>query len=365
MIYTKSNLKNVLLVGPFGGHNLGDDYIRDCLIKLLSSQRFAVNYTTVNSPRSSNEILLPNLRKFRFGALLNLDKYECIIFAGGQQFQEPRIPNPFYGHLANMFWITFLSTLLKKKVFLLSIGADKKYSIIGRIYIRYILKRACYVSLRDMQSINNLTRFQCKHKQIVFRPDLAFFDCLYRNSKKNKSKNKNLFIIYISLDKKHIKSLNYYFWHLSKLIEVLNSCNIIPTVSLSDVAIGGDFRFYQLWGRYSSSNLKVSIEKYDDLKTRSLVDTIGSYTHVISYRMHPLIAGICAEKYVLPIKTCPKIESLVKLTNSEKCCIDYDENSTTLNLECLLQFIEDPSRIRHNLQEELILYQQEILSLTV
>ena len=144
----------ILLFGPFGGANLGDDYIAISMLNILKSSddNFEITLTIIENDFSFsnfnnlNFINYPNIRNLEIEVLTTLNQFDFIIVCGGQQLSEPRVKNPLWGLLSNVFWVSQISKLYKIKLLVLSVGVNYPLSIIGRIQIRQIIKSANFFS---------------------------------------------------------------------------------------------------------------------------------------------------------------------------------------------------------------------------
>lgn len=326
---------NILLVGPFGGCNFGDDLILDSLKTFLEPSGFSVKYTKIGCmDNNDNQLSFPNLRKIRFGALLHVNKFDQIIICGGQQLQEPRLPNIFWGHLANIFHFCLISKVFKKKFYVLGTGCDHSFSILGKLMLKFIERNSNEIMLRDEASLCNYNKVNKTSQKSKLIYDLVFLN----NFQVSNNHSKFKIIIFISFDLKNIKNREFKYKHLSNIIKYINNQGLSPLICFSDTQQNVDYSFFKDCNKFLSSNLIYSvINPYIYSKTIFL-SLIKNSEIIISYRMHPLILGMCNYKKVIPIITCEKINSLVKRFEV-KGSIIYKEGSN--NVSCDFSFVKD------------------------
>lgn len=153
-----------LLVGPYGGANLGDDAIARSLIDHFRAWGGDVAATAIDDElgRSLGADWLeeyPRLRRFRPGALGGVGRFERVVIGGGQQFSEPRFANPFWGHLANTWQFSRRARRCGRSYLVVGVGVNSSFSPLGRWMLRDLIKTAVYVSVRDEPSARILREF--------------------------------------------------------------------------------------------------------------------------------------------------------------------------------------------------------------
>lgn len=153
-----------LLVGPYGGANLGDDAIARSLIGHFRAWGWSVAATVFDGGlgRDLGADRLeeyPQLRRFRPGALGVVVGCGRVVIGGGQQLQEPRLANPFWGHLANAWHFSRRARRYAKPYLVVGVGVDSSFSPLGRWMLRDLIKAAAYVSVRDEPSARVLREF--------------------------------------------------------------------------------------------------------------------------------------------------------------------------------------------------------------
>lgn len=154
---------DVLLVGPYGGANLGDDAIALSFLRSFRECRWSVGITLLGPQpelaRAADHVeAYPRLRSLRPGALRAVRGYRSVVIGGGQQLQEPRIPNPLWGHLATAWHFAVMAGHHRRPLALVGVGCDERFSPLGRRLLRALVRRSAYASVRDPESMRVLER---------------------------------------------------------------------------------------------------------------------------------------------------------------------------------------------------------------
>jgi polysaccharide pyruvyl transferase WcaK-like protein len=347
---------NVLLVGPFGGANLGDDLIALTIATYLEQLNVKVSLTTfdLHLPlfQKYRSVPVSNLRKLKFGELFSLKKYDLIIIAGGQQIQEPRIPNPFWGHLANIWYYILVGKILRIPVAILCVGSDKKFSLWGKFILKNFCKLVKLFTVRDNDSLKYLSGI-VKPLNIGVTGDMVFLrNANLLNSVLNKARSKgqknciekDYICVIPSFDSKHRLTCDGQSKFYSKL-SILAQQNdkkivIIPT----DVQRKGDL--------YGLSELKISLNHDRNIilidhkiNLDELLLYIDNADCVVSLRMHPAIISILLRKNLFIVNTCSKMRSFTKIFSIQESC-EYNELSETQNIGRISEDIIELSKAK-------------------
>lgn len=153
----------VLLSGPYGGFNLGDDAIASELARHLGQKGHKVSLATSDPSESSKvfpnlteHYLRLNLRRLSRSMLDSIRRHDAVVIGGGEQLAEPRLPNPIWGHLATTYHQARLAKRYRRKFCLVAVGAPTRFSRIGEWMMRKTLETADFVSVRDSRSMSLL-----------------------------------------------------------------------------------------------------------------------------------------------------------------------------------------------------------------
>lgn len=292
----------VLLVGPFGGKNLGDDLILSefckfiALFPSLSVVHTSYQHTSIVNGIESIPVL--NIRRLNIQCLFAIRHFDAVIFCGGQQIQEPRIKNPIWGHLANMFWISVFSKAFGKKLHLLCVGCQYPLSFLGIAMFRAISTIAESIIMRDHDSLSYLASLSASSSKprLQLSTDLVLSsylstrpitDFILSYSRRSIS-TVCLFISSqsFSLGKKLL------FDNLCKLLDHYNHESLSITVSFTDTQNGYDslyaldvFKFLSSFPSYTVQLLRISsLLEFTNLASTSDL--------VVSTRLHPTIFAL-------------------------------------------------------------------------
>lgn len=167
----------VLLSGPYGGLNIGDDAIAEAIIDHLKELNTIVTLASDDPiqskkifPQASNHIRRLNLRGLKLDTISAIKETDWVIIGGGQQLEEPRLKNPIWGHLATTCHQVILARIMRKKSCVLGIGAPTQFSWIGKVLLRMCLKSTDIISTRDKKTHALLTHI-LKRGDIILGAD--------------------------------------------------------------------------------------------------------------------------------------------------------------------------------------------------
>lgn len=155
--------RKALTVGPHGGENLGDELILSMVLDALRSGDFeptamSSHPLATEADHAVTAIRQVNVKARRFSTLRDIDQYDLVVIAGGEQLAEGRYHNPLWGHLANA-WIVMSQAHRKGVPYgLYSVGCEEIRSRIGRSMLRSILTRSSFAAIRDRGSFEYLSR---------------------------------------------------------------------------------------------------------------------------------------------------------------------------------------------------------------
>ena len=286
----------ILLHGPYGGFNLGDDAIADVLASRLEQAGAEVFFSSPVSQATRylgrKTLPAPNLRAGRLGTLRNLREFDAVVIGGGEQISEPRVPNPIWGHLATATHLTLAARVHGVPAAWFAVGVDDHISILGRAMIRFAGARLRYASVRDKASLARLSNMV---EKVTLGADPVFLE----DATPRRPSNENVAASFdISGDPGGIVLIiptNDRFHSLDYL-------NVLRSVSNRMAGLG--MRIY-----YAVSDLQpeydIRIMRENLLPTSSrqswvppgydwqcLRGMIAAASCVISSRMHPLIAAV-------------------------------------------------------------------------
>lgn len=153
--------KRVLLVGAYGGANLGDELI---LHGIASAVRSRGHDVVVASPdrawtRAAHGLDVVeqfNARRLRLHALRHVRDVDAVVIGGGEQIQESASGSPFWGLLSNVAAWTAAGRVLRTPVVLWAVGVERLATPWGRWMTRRVCGSAAAVTVRDVRSRGRL-----------------------------------------------------------------------------------------------------------------------------------------------------------------------------------------------------------------
>ena len=161
--------KKILIYGWFGENNLGDELLLESMIYLVNKN---INNSEINviasKPKEvrknhmgincisktinfSIKSIVKNILNNPIKTLYNIFASDVLIVAGGGAISDW---NPT--STKDMFFLIKLFSKLKKKIYLLGIGAGPITKIESYDYFKKVLMKAEYITVRDEYSFNEL-----------------------------------------------------------------------------------------------------------------------------------------------------------------------------------------------------------------
>lgn len=174
-----SGKTRVLVVGPYGGTNIGDELILHQILQSLHERKCEPIVTTHNREHTmryhgvSSVPVLEYRRGQRecIGAVSGVD---TVIVGGGEQLVEPRLPNPIWGPLAQVAHVARHATKQRRGLFFWAVGVGDRWSPVGRWMLRRWIRPAASGTVRDGQSHRRLLQFGVAEDQVVVSADPVF-----------------------------------------------------------------------------------------------------------------------------------------------------------------------------------------------
>ncbi len=174
-------MPKIMLVGPYGGCNIGDNLILEMILGELS--RFDIEVlVSCSDPHIVSELYgvattsLLEYRSLSTESLKLLQHVDGVIIGGGEQLSEPRIANPIWGHLARTAHIARIARINRLPFMLWSVGLDAIRSPISRWLIKkWICIPEHIITLRDEASVKRMQAIVPSQKVDIFQTtDPAF-----------------------------------------------------------------------------------------------------------------------------------------------------------------------------------------------
>ncbi len=303
--------------GPYGGFNLGDDAIAAEIAAQLRAKSVSVTFSVssreIRTLHGCPCILAPNLRAGKLGVLTRLRQFDAIVIGGGEQITEPRVPNPFWGHLATVAHFTVAAKRHHIPVAWLAVGVSARLSLLGRILVRVASAKVVYISVRDSASRKRLTSI-VRSVAVQLGADPVFLQeptdrtlALQNTCERFRLPQKPHPFVLIIPSNDRFHSLAY-LGVIRSLSDRLARLGVRVIYAVSDLQPGYDLRIFrdnllptgthQTWipGGYVWNDLR---------------NLIAAASCVISSRMHPLISAFNSGTPFYCISRSAKMEALM------------------------------------------------------
>ncbi|WP_445942303.1 polysaccharide pyruvyl transferase family protein [Pseudonocardia sp. T1-2H] len=169
--------ENVLVSGAYGGFNLGDELILDCIRRQLEGH---ANLCVVSgNPAHTQEFHgLPSVVgiDLKRGRLRSpeIGRSKSLILGGGELLQEARFGNPFWGLLAECYMLSVHARRANVPIFCWGVGVDDLRTPQGRWMVRRIVQNAQGVTVRDPASFRRLEAYGADTTKVSVTADPVF-----------------------------------------------------------------------------------------------------------------------------------------------------------------------------------------------
>ena len=303
--------KRVVLSGYFGFKNFGDELILSVLVNKLMTLDTSLTIITSDPDYTSN--LYPNTKCVKTFDMFQIIKSilcsDILISGGGSLLQDVTSVKSLFYYLI----VIFIAIFFNKKVIIFAQGIGPVNSKIGQFFMRLLLKKASYISVRDKKSAALLENWDIK-SDIVCDPVFTI-----KPLKTQKSK-----IIGVQL--RGWSELNEKF--LNELCDVVSARfndYKIEVYSLQD-EIDTDVcnRFRNL---LKNKNCNFDVSVYSNMSNNDVVNRICACEYLISMRFHAVIIGLLTGAKTLAINYDVKIEKLAEEFNLPILNLDnFDAN---------------------------------------
>jgi len=172
---------HVLLDGPYGEANLGDNAIAYCMSRFLQMHGVDVTISCldpayIEASFGLKAVPMLDFRRFETSVLKEIREFDAVIIGGGQQLKEYRIPNPLVGMFARVCHMARAAEMQGIPFVAWSVGLDWPISAIAKVMARrYLGGRNATLILRDRVSFERVARlFYDKPCQVLQNKDAAF-----------------------------------------------------------------------------------------------------------------------------------------------------------------------------------------------
>lgn len=351
-------MSRLLVSGPYGGYNIGDDAIAHAITRSFSARDLDVSLT-VEMTRQQPFLDLPvnfvepvNLRGGRFQTLAAIKQFDAVIIGGGEQYQEPRLPNPIWGHVATVNQLYQASRFYKRPFITIGLGVSDKLSYFARQGLRRITSGSALVAVRDLGSFERVVEICGEPPSSLFLgADPAFLLPPAQTPNIRESvfaeygiqSSQRLIVVIPVADKVtpagYLQPLNDYVRSLT----AQGTCVLYITTDLQETYDQRLFTEQQLYEEKLTRRLIAEKTTID-----SVCRLIAAADLVVSSRMHPLIFSAVNQTPFICLDRSAKMTSLMKDFGLSPIKI---ENVQTPDLvQMTRQLLESPPDLTQPLQ---------------
>lgn len=158
--------KKVVVSGYYGFDNFGDDAILFVLCQKLKNIGAEISVLSANPEKTSKEFGVESIKNFDIKKVVKCIKdSDMLISGGGSLLQDVTSVKS----LLYYSFIIFTSLLLKKDVIIFAQGIGPLNKKFSQILVRFLLKHARFVSVRDERSLSLMKQWSIDAK-LVYDP---------------------------------------------------------------------------------------------------------------------------------------------------------------------------------------------------
>lgn len=285
-----------LLVGNYGTGNLGDEALRQYFLQAFSE----IDWQVLSANPQSNE--LPRLPAgfrsfFRFDWLQTLQalrKSDGLVFGGGSLFTDAESSYACWLWWCQAVW----AWLFRKPIILAFQGIGPTNTFTGRLFARWVVRRARFVSVRDSFSLARVKEWR---SDVVHSFDPVFY--LMEAKAYDLSAQSNLVVI-----PRHNSGDSF----IKEVQSLLQSGRWQQVICVSMQSGNKQERQFIICLR---NKLNVPVKTLDVQSLSQLVESVASGSFVLAQRYHGALAALALgrELKVMPQQPEDKIASVQQI----------------------------------------------------
>lgn len=338
--------KKISIYGWFGENNLGDELLLDSMIHLIKEnvknyeinviaskpKEVKKNHKDINCISGTIHLgfksIIKNILNNPFKTIYNIFLSDILIVAGGGAISDW---NP--DSTKDMFFLINIFNKLKKKIYLLGIGAgpiNKKES-----YERFkkILEKANYITVRDEYSFKELKKIGLQNIEIT--NDLVFNYPMKKNIPHKKVKKIGLVLAPVCMNEKDI-----FLKFIDETKKIINSLKQEYEVSIVPFQINYDFVLIDYLKNIDGIKIYRENKNYWDI-----IDIINEQDLIIGMRFHSIVLSLMMNKYIIPIIYHPKNYELINEFKLEQYISSIGDGknweNTNIDADKILKYIKE------------------------
>ncbi|STZ60667.1 polysaccharide pyruvyl transferase family protein [Mycolicibacterium tokaiense] len=173
--------RTILFLGTHGQANVGDELLLDTFLAELGREHtYLVNSydpdATIAQLRDRFDVTAFHTSRQRLTLLRNLLRCNVIVFGGGNILKElyGSVGRWRYSTLAMVLALVLLGRLAGKPVLMANVGIGPVDSVLGRLFVRVILRLVWVISVRDEGSLRAALSLGCSEHKVRLVPDAVW-----------------------------------------------------------------------------------------------------------------------------------------------------------------------------------------------
>lgn len=356
--------KRIMIVGPYGGINLGDDLILYQILEEISEYDVEIT-VSCSSPEVVAEVFgvktcsLLEYRRRETESLRRVREMDLVIIGGGEQLSEPRVITPIWGHLARTAHICRVARKHGVPVMLWAVGLDALRSRLSKTMVRHwVLRSGVTACLRDQDSFqraSDIMKRDYSALKLVADPAYSLRKVPPRSLPEETRNalglapgNEKRLLVVPAFDK-HV-SLDYVD-ELVKFCRVAESAGFRVYGWTTDLQRGYDDVLLDMPAWTSLSNFSWIERLY--ISPDKFASFISEFDLVVSARMHPIIVAQTQEILSFVLARSAKMKALMDRFTIAGQSIEK------LEFETITEFLLDDSKARFPVSDELLRARQD------
>lgn len=291
-----TNKLKILVIGFFGAPNTGDELMMQSIINKLDTNNLEITIMIADNQdyviEGNREIRYIHYPKTHTDINIITTYFDKIVFTGGALLDDKEYENKEvqYTCLYNLL-ISMGESIIKKGKKLYLVGLSTSNSFKNKEYLEklnYIAKNAEYFSLRDINSLETLKKYNIDCEKIKIINDLVFSmpNLPYKVEDKIEFVIGIVFVNYVSLDTllSIIKQVELF---LNRNIFVKKKIKLIPFYDFYNADI---LKYKEIIENYNG-NIEIIIEKYES-DYNKIVDILTDCDILMGMRYHLSLMGL-------------------------------------------------------------------------
>jgi polysaccharide pyruvyl transferase WcaK-like protein len=335
-------VSKVLIVGPHGGHNLGDEFIFHSVASFLARNGERVISDSTNPPYTRlhhgfDARLAGSVKHLRWRSEAGSGAYDSVVVAGGQVIAEGRYHNPLWGHLADLTLARRAAIRARAGFFVHAVGVERITTPVGRRMVKALLDDSVSFTVRDQLSQMRIKEYTGRTVKIVADPVFTIPQRNAADARKRLAENHGTEgpIILICLANDH-RIRTDYVAPLMRAVLLLAENNAARVLVLSmEHQKGYDTA---LLGAEVFRSPRVRLIPTTPFDAPTLMDLFAGVDLVVSARMHPLIVAATQGTAWYALERNDKLTQFARELEQPGLPIaDLDGTTLLLNLEAALR----------------------------